>query len=178
MPSKLSDRPEELVRQFLTDNIRPGEIHNYDPQQTDTTATDFLPVTSDWSFRGDYYPIISVREDDGPTVPNSGNTNYNSVQGDGSGPNQFAVYPLTVSCQAVQEGAYLNGVSAEDLVQDLYAECKDRIQNNAGADLGGGQLLGMTPPTTTRSTDEPDSGDTITWIQKQGVVRFSVVDEP
>jgi len=178
MPSKLSERPEELVRQFLVDNLRVSELGGYDPQQTDTTATDFLPVTSDWSFRGDYYPIISVREDDGPTIPNSGNTNYNSLQGDGSGPNQFAVYPITISCQAVQEGAYLTGVNAQNLVKDLYSECKDRVQNNAGKDLGGGQLLGMTPPTVTRSTDEPDSSDTITWVQRQGTIRFSVVDEP
>lgn len=176
MPAKLTEAPEEEVRQFLVDNIRSTEIEGYDPNQTDTTATDFLPVTSDWSYRGDYYPIISVRETDGPTLPNSGNTNYNSIGKDG--PNQFSIYPITVSCQAVQEGAYLNGVSAEDLVSTLYEECKDRIQNSAGQQLGGVQLLGMTPPTTTRSTEEPDSGDTITWVQKQGTVNVSVLDTP
>lgn len=176
MPPKLTERPEEQVRQFLTTEIRPTEIEGYDPQQTDTTATDFLPVITDWSSRGDYYPIISVRETNGPTIPDSGNTNYNSFGQDG--PNQFSIYPITVSCQAVQEGAYLNGVDAEELVQTLYEECKDRIQNSAGEQLGGVQLLGMTPPTVTRSTEEPDNSDSITWLQYQGTANVSVIDTP
>ena len=178
MPSKLSERPEELVRQFLVDNIRTAEIHGYDPQQTDTTATDFLPVTSDWSFRGDYYPIISVREDDGPTVPNSGETNYNGLAGDGSGPTQFTTYPINISVQAVQEGAYLNGVSAEDLVYDIYSECHTQIQTNAETAVSEAHFVGMTPPTVTRSTDEPDSGDTITWVQRAGTISMGVTNTP
>jgi len=176
MPSKLSERPEELVRQFLADNIRSSEIYGYDPQQTDTTATDFLPVTSDWSFRGDYYPIISVRETDGPTVPNSGDTNYNGLGP--NGPNQYAIYPINISVQAVQEGAYLNGVSAEDLVYDLYQECHHQVQNNATTAVSEALFVGMTPPTVTRSTDEPDSGDTITWLQRSGTINMGVIDTP
>lgn len=178
MPSKLSERPEELVRNFLASNLRPGEMQGYDPQQTDTTATDFLPVTSDWSFRGDYYPIISVRETDGPTLPNSGNTNYNGLQGNGSGPNQYTIYPLNISVQAVQEGAYLNGTSAQDLVHDIYQECHHQIQNTTETAVSEALFVGMTPATVTRSTDEPDAGDTITWVQRQGTINMGVINEP
>lgn len=176
MPQKLSERPEELVAQFLRDNLRPAEIEGYNPQQTDPQETDFLPITSDWSFRGDYYPLISVRETDGPTIPNSGNTNYNGIGP--NGPNQYTIYPITISCQAVQEGSYLNSTEAETLVHDLYQECHHQIQNNATTAINESLFVGMTPATVTRSTDEADSGSTISWIQRQGTIRMGVINTP
>lgn len=181
MPSKLSERPEEQLRQFLTDNLRTSEIQGYDPNQTDETASDFMPVTSSWNKWGDTYPIVVVSEDDGPTVPNSGNTGYNGLQGNGSGVNQFAVYNITVSCQAVElehNSSYRNSTQADDLVDDLYQECHHQIQNNAGSAISDAIYVGLTPPTQTRSSTETDAGSTLTWIQRQGTAFMGVVDEP
>jgi len=181
MPQKLSDRPEQLVRDFIADTLRPSEIEGYDPQQTDPTANDFLPVTTDWSTRGDYYPIISIIETDGPTVPNSGNTGYNGLQGNGSGPNQYTIYNVTLSCQAVEidgSGGYLNGVDAATIVFELYQECHHQVQNNVETAVSEAQFAGMTPPTVTRSNEETDSGSTLEWIQRQGTVNVGIIDEP
>jgi hypothetical protein len=78
----------------------------------------------------------------------------------------------------VQEGAYLNGVSAQDLVYDLYQECHYQIQNNVTTAVSEALFVGMTPATVTRSTDEPDSGDTITWVQRSGTINLGVINEP
>jgi len=178
MPSKLSGPPEEQVRQYLADTLRPTEIEGYDPQQTDQTATDFLPVTNDWSYRGDYYPIIFVGEQESPTVPNSGQTGYNGLQSDGSGPNITNRKNITVSCQAVQGGAYLNQVDADDLVYTLYQEVKHQIQNNPASAISDALYLGITPSTQTRSSDETDSGSTENWVQRAGTIYMGVIDEP
>lgn len=181
MPSELSERPEELVRQYLTDSLRPAEIEGYDPNQTDTSQSDFLPITNDWSYRGDYYPIISVRETDGPSIPNAGNTNYNGVQGNGSGNNQYTIYPITVSCQAVQvdgTSPYRNSTSAETLVFKLYNECHAQVQEADSSAITDAIFIGMTPPTVTRSNEETDSGSTITWLQRQGTINMGVLNTP
>ena len=181
MPQKLSERPEELVRQFLVESLRPAEIEGYDPQQTDETATDFLPITSDWSFQGDYYPVISVRETDGPILPNSGNTNYNGIQGDGSGPNQYTVFPINIAVQAVQAAngmGYRNGTSARDITFQIYQECNDRIQNNVTSAVDEALFVGMTPPTVTRSNTEANGGSTTTWIQQAGTINLGVLNTP
>ena len=181
MPQTLSERPEELVRQHLVDTIRPAQVQGYDPQQTDETATDFLPITSDWSTRGDYYPIIVVQEQDGPTLPNSGNTNYNGVQGSGGGPNQYTIYPITVSVQAVElEGSasYLNGTTAREIVHDIYSEVHTQIQTNSTSAVSEALFVGLTPPTVTRSTEETDSGSTLEWYQRQGTCNMGVLNTP
>lgn len=181
MPQKLSERPERLLRQFLTDSIRPNEVQGYDPQQTDTTANDFLPVITDWSERGDYYPIISITETEGPTVPNGGESGYQSVRGDGTGPNQYIIYNITLSCQAVElEGssAYLNGTSPEDLVDDLFQECHHQIQNNATTAISEAAFISLTPATQTRSSDQTDSGSTLEWIQRQSTAQMGVLNTP
>lgn len=185
MPSTLSERPEELVRQFFVDNLSSGGMQGYDPKQDDPQASDFLPITTDWSFRGNYYPFISVRSTEGPTLPNSGDTNYNGLAGDGSGPIQRSDRSITVSVQATQgpdnDGApYLNNTKAENLVHDIYRECQDTVQANPALDLSnsGVILKGMTPPTITRNNEETDSGSTITWMQAQGTVAVDFTDEP
>jgi len=181
MPQKLSERPEELVRQFLVESLRPAEMEGYDPQQTDETATDFLSITSDWSFQGDYYPIISVRETDSPVIPNSGERNYNSIQGDGSGPNQFSVTPVTLSVQAVQAAdgmGYRNATSARDITFKIYQECHHQVQNNTTEAISEATFIGMTPPTVTRSNTEANGGSTTTWIQQQGTIDIGVIDTP
>ena len=180
MTTRLKQRPEDLVRIYIAENIDPAEIQGYDPTQSDRQAIDFLPVTTDWSERGNQYPFIAVRELDGPTIPDSGNSNYNSLQADGSGPNQQAIYPVTVSVQTMEGGGYLNGVDHDDLAQEIYDEVFQVIQDGAGAELDntGVQLLGMTPPTTTRSNNEDGNTDTQTWLQKQGTVNVQFIDTP
>jgi hypothetical protein len=137
-----------------------------------------LPVINDWSDYGDYYPIISIREDNGPVIPNSGETGYQSIQGDGSGPNQEVDYQVTLSCQAVEEGSYLNNTTAEQLVLKLYQECHHQIQNNPTTAVPEARQVGMTPATVTRSTEETDAGSTITWVQRQGTVDVNVLNTP
>jgi len=181
MPTKLSKRPEQLVRDFLAEAIRPSEIHGYDPQQTDQTANDWLPITTNWSKYGDTYPVIVVTETEGPSLPNSGTTNFNGQQGDGSGPNQYTVFNVTVSTQAVElenDSAYLDGVEADDLTHDLYQECRNRIQNNATTAVDEALATGLTPGTQTRSSEETDSGSTLTWIQRQGSCNTNVLLTP
>jgi len=178
MPQTLSERPEELLRQFFVANLRPNEIEGYNPKQTDQTATDFLPITDDWSDYGDYYPVVAVQETDGPTVPNSGVTNYNGQQGDGSGPNQTTTYNITVSCQAVQNGPYRNSVDYDTLTKTLYDECHTQVQTNSPSAIDEALTIGMTPPTQTRSEQELDSGSTETWVQRQGTVAVTVINTP
>jgi len=176
MPSKLSERPEELVRQYLTDNLTPSEMQGYNPQQTDPTASDFLPVTTNWSDWGDTYPKIVVTEREGPQIPNSGSTNANGMGPNGT--NQYSVHNVTLSCQAVEGESYRNGVEAEDLVHDLYSEVHSTLQNAPDA-IGEALWTGLpTPPTTTTSQDETDSGSTVTWIQRQGTVPVGVLYTP
>jgi len=178
MPRKLSERPEELVRQFLVDSIRPSEVEGYDPMQTDPSASDFLPVTNNWSTEGSYYPMVSVREMDGPTLPDSAGTNYNSQQGDGSGPNQYTVYNLTLSCQAIEGGSYRNDVDADDLALALYQECAHQIQVNPTSAVDEAAFISATPSTQSRSIDEDDSGSTTVWVQRQGSVAFGFLKTP
>jgi len=183
MPSQLSERPEELVRQYLTDNIVPGNIEGYDPNQTDETASDFMPVTSSWNKWGDTYPIIFVGEEDSPTVPNSGNTGFNGIQGDGSGPNSYSIKNITVSCQAVELGnssAYRNSVEADDLAYTLYQECHRLFQNNATTAISEALHSGLTPPDgiQTRNSEETDSGSTLNWIQRTGTCQVGVLNTP
>jgi hypothetical protein len=156
-------------------------MQSYDPQQTDTSQSDFLPVTRDWSTFGDTYPIIVVQETDGPTLPNSGNTNYNGLQGDGSGPNQYTIYPINVSVQAVElegTGSYLNGTSAREIIHDIYQEVHHQIQNNVGDAIGEALFVGMTPATVTRNTEETTSGSTLEWYQRAGTINMGVINEP
>ena len=178
MPQSLSERAEELVRQHLIDAIRPTEIHGYDPRQTNRSETDYLPVSCDWSNRGDHYPIIIVQENSGPQIPNSGNTGFNGQMGDGSGPTQYTIKNVTVSCQTLEGGAYLGGVNYDDLVKALYDECHHQFQNNTETAVSEALFAGMTPPTYSRNTEETDSGSTITWMQAQGTVNVGVLDTP
>jgi len=185
MPTKLTDPVEEQVRQFITDNIRPAEIEGYDPTQTDPTADDHLPVSSDYSQWGDAYPAVFVREGDGaggPTVPNSGTTGYNGLQGDGSGVNQTAVYNVSVSVQAVKPAEdmtmYLNGVGAEELVFEIYQEIHQQVQQNAEDALSEALFVGLSPPTVVRDNETTDSGSTATWIQRSGTASVGVINEP
>lgn len=185
MVTTLTEPVEEQLRQFITDEIRPAEIEGYDPQQTDPTADDHLPVSSDYSQWGDAYPAVFVREGDGaggPTVPGSGNTGYNGLQGDGSGVNQTAIYNVLVSVQAVKPAEdmdmYLNGVRAETLVFKIYQEIHQQIQTNAEDALSEALFVGLSPPTVTRDNEGTDSGSTATWVQRQGTATVGVINEP
>lgn len=176
--SKLSERAEELLRQFLVDSLRSSEMQGYDPQQTDPTASDFLPVTNNWDDWGETYPIIVVQETDGPTVPGGGQTNVTGLQGDGSGVNQYTIFNITLSAQAVQGETYRNGVDAPDIAHDLFSECRKQCQLNTTG-LDETLWLGTPPPgTQTRSTEETDSGSTETWVQRQSTVPIGVQFEP
>jgi len=155
-------------------------MQGYDPQQTDQTATDFLPITNSWSKWGDYYPVIYVAEDSGPQIPGGGEMNANGIQGDGSGVNQYSVHNITISVQVAEGGAYRNSTEYADLAQDIYSEIKQTIQNNR-FNLSDPLQLGIpTPATPTRSPGGEDSNgsDTLNWYQLTGTVPFSVLDTP
>jgi hypothetical protein len=177
MPQKLSEPLEDQIRKYIIQNATPSAMEGYDPTQSDTTASDFILVTSDNDNYGDYYPLIYVSEqDNGPTIPNSGNTNVNGVQGDGSGNNQFAIKDVTISVQAVENGPYLNNIDYDQLVFEIYAELQ-AIFGDPGI-LSDAIYVGeLTPPTITRSSDEQDNS-TETWIQRQGTVPVGIQFTP
>ena len=112
MPTKLSEPIEDRLRDWLETNLRASEMEGYDPDQTwseDSPPDNALIITTNWDDYGDFYPIIVVTDnDESAALPNSGETNFNGLQGDGSGPNQQANQPITVSCQAVEGQDYLN----------------------------------------------------------------------
>jgi len=181
MPQRIQTRPEQLLRDFLADTLDPAAIHGYDPQQTDQTATDFLPIVTDWSDRGDYFPVIVVSEEDGPTLPNSWASNYQSIQGNGSGPNQYVIYNITVSCQTVElehDSAYLGGTDADTLSFDLYQEVHDKIQNNSNTAIPDSAFVSLTPATQTRTSNETDAGSTLEFIQRQGTAQIGFLNQP
>lgn len=177
MPSKLSDRPEYKYKRFLDQNIRPAEIEGYNPQQTDQTATDFMPVTNSWSKFGDTYPLVFVGEQNGPSIPGGGNTNSNGIQGDGSGVNQYAIHDVTISVQVAEGGAYLGGIDYDDLAQAIYSEVHTITQDTTTA-LNETLWIGTpTPPTPTRNPGE-DNSDTLDWFQMQGSCPIGVQYTP
>jgi len=152
-------------------------MNGYDPKQTDTTETDYIPVTSQYNKWGETFPMVWVGEQDGPVLPNSGETNYNSLQGNGDGPNQQATHNVTVSVQVTEGGAYLNGVRYDDLAQDIYSEIRYQIQKETKLNSELLFLGGLTPPTPTRSPTD-DDGDTYGWMQYQGTVPLGVIYTP
>lgn len=131
MPQTLSENPEELVRQLLTDEWIPSNTEGYDPTTTDTTASDFLPISTDWN-TGDIYPIITVTNND-PTVPGGGETNVTGKQGDGSGNNQRRLETMQLTVQASGDTDYLNDVTAHQICETLYNEAFRVLWDNQSA---------------------------------------------
>jgi len=174
MVQKLTDRIEDQIRGYLVDNIRPAEIEGYDPTQSDTTASDFILVTSDNDNYGDYYPLIFISNNAGASVIGGGETNISSIQGDGSGNNQNAQYTVTIQCQAVENGPYLNGVSYDDLAFTLFQEVKFQIKQAQYSDFTDLTYIGeLTPAPVERSSSEQDNS-TQTWSQFAGTVPVGV----
>lgn len=174
MPQKLSEKVEDQLRKYLVNNIRPSEIEGYDPTQSDTTASDFILVTSDNDNYGDYYPLIFVSNNSGTSVPGGGETNVTSIQGDGSGHNQRARYTPEIQCQAVENGPYRNNTDYDDLAFTLYQEVKYQIKQATAADIADFSSIGeLTPAPIDRSSDEQDSS-TETWAQYAGTVPIDV----
>jgi len=178
MPQKLSEPIEDQIREYVVNNIQPSEIQGYDPTQNDTTASDFILVTSDNDNYGDYYPLIFVSNNQDATVPGGGETNITSVQGDGSGNNQNAQYGVTIQCQAVENGPYLNNTAYDQLAFELYQEVKYQIAQADASDFNDFQYVGQLPPSPNeRSSDEQDSS-TETWIQYAGTFPVGVIFNP
>lgn len=177
MPQKLSEAPEESIRQFLVDNLRPTEMEGYNPLQTDPTASDFLPITNNWSDLGDTYPIIVI-QGEGPTIIGGGETGFTGIQGDGSGANQYTLENMTVSVQAVEGQSYRNGVKPRELTYTIFSEVHHQIQTNVTTAISEAQWATVSPPTLTENEQETDSGSTITWFQRQGTAGFAWQNEP
>jgi len=174
MPPKLSEPIEDQLREYVVNNIRPSEIEGYDPTQSDTTASNFILVTSDNDNYGDYYPLIFIGNNGGATVPGGGDTNITSIQGDGSGNNQRAQYNVTIQCQAVENGPYRNDVAYDTLAFELYQEVKFQLKDASASDIADFSSIGELPPSpNNRSSDEQDNS-TETWIQYSGDVPIEV----
>jgi hypothetical protein len=179
MPSKLTQRPEELIRSYLVSAVRPGEIEGYDPTQTDPQANDYLPFTTDYSRWGETYPLVWFGEEDSPTVPNSGETGFNGLQGDGSGPNIYEIHNITVSVQTLESDSgagYLNQTEYDTLAFEIYNEIKHQIQNNTTGVNSDFQFVGISPSTPLR--DAGEESDTTTFYQESGTIFVGVIDEP
>ena len=178
MPPKLSEPIEDQIRDYVVSEIDPTEIQGYDPTQSDTTASDFILVTSDNDNYGDYYPLIFVSNNEDGTVPGGGETNITSIQGDGSGNNQRAQYTVTIQCQAVENGPYLNDTDYDQLAFELFQEVKLRIKEADESDFNDFSSVGeLTPSPIDRSSDEQDSS-TETWVQYSGTVPITVEYTP
>lgn len=131
MPTQLSENPEEKVRQLLTDEWDNTNTAGYDPTITDPTNSNFLPISTNWN-SGDIYPIITVTNND-PTVPGGGETGFQSVQGDGSGPNQQRFENMLVTIQAAEDTEYNSSLTAHEVCQTLSAEIDRIIIDNVNA---------------------------------------------
>ena len=178
MPAKLTTPIEDQVREYLVQNLRPAEIEGYDPTQSDTTAQDFILVTSDNDNYGDYYPLIYISNNAGTSVIGGGETNVSSLQGDGTGNNQNAQYSLTIQCQAVENGPYLNDTPYDELAFTLFQEVKYQLNQATKSDFDGFSYIGnITPAPIERSSDEQDSS-TETWAQYAGTLPVGVIFTP
>jgi len=178
MPPKLSAPIEDQLREYIVNNIRPSEIEGYDPTQSDTTASDFILVTSDNDNYGDYYPLIYISNNAGTSVPGGGDTNITSIQGDGSGNNQRAQYTPTIQCQAVENGPYRNDTAYNQLAFELYQEVKFQLKEASASDFTDFSSVGeLEPADIDRSSDEQDSS-TETWAQYAGTVPIEVQFTP
>jgi hypothetical protein len=171
MPTqKLPEKVEDQVRKYLVDALRPAEIEGYDPTQGDTTAQDYILITSDNDNYGDYYPLIYVSNNAGASVIGGGDTNISSIQGDGSGNNQNAQYSVTIQCQAVENGPYLNDTKYDTLAFELFQEVKYQLKQADKSDFDGFSYVGeLTPSGVERSSDAQDNS-TETWAQYSGTV--------
>ena len=182
MPTKLTDPIDDTLRDFFENNIRPSEVLGYNPDQTwpeDNPPDDALIVTTNWDEYGDFYPIIVVTDNENaPVVPNSGETNYNSLQGDGSGPNQYLNQPITVSCQATEGKDYLTGVGPKTVARKLAQECHQLIQTNSEGVSSEYIWNGATPPIHTQSNTEENGTSTDTWHQYSLTVDVGYINEP
>lgn len=174
MPQKLTSPIEDQVRQYLVSALRPAEIEGYDPTQSDTTASDFILVTSDNDNYGDYYPLIFISNNAGASVIDGGETNISSIQGDGSGNNQNAQYSVTIQCQAVENGPYRNNTAYDDLAFALYQEVKYQINQAEASDFSDLSYVGnLTPAPVERSSNEQDNS-TETFSQYAGTAPVGV----
>jgi len=174
MPQKLTEPVEDQVRKYLVDALRPSEIEGYDPTEGDGTAADYILVTSDNDNYGDYYPMIFVSNNDGASVIDGGETNISSIQGDGSGNNQNAQYSVTIQCQAVENGPYLNNTDYDQLAFELYQEVKFQLKEADNTDFTDFTYIGeLTPAPIDRSSNEQDNS-TETWSQYAGTVPVGV----
>lgn len=134
-PKQLSETPAEIVRQLVVDNWGNPDVPNggFNANQTDPTADDFLPITTNWAGFGDTFPIISFTNTD-PTVPGGGETGVSGIQGNGSGPNQRRLETLTVTVMAERGEDYPNGEDAHALVRTLYEHVFQIVWNNQHAE--------------------------------------------
>ncbi len=157
-PKTLSETPEEIVRQLITDEWGTPDVPTggYDATQTDPDATDFLPVTTNWAGFGNTYPVISLTNND-PTVPGGGDTNVTGVQGDGSGPNQrrFETMTMTVMASERDDGDY-QGEDAHSIVKILYDHAFQVVWNNQHAP-NHSEINGFYPTPGTHTTPSDDS---------------------
>jgi len=182
MPTKLSEPIEDRLREWIEANIRPSEVDGYDPNQTwpeDNPPNDALIVTTNWDEYGDFYPVVVVTDDDnGAVVPNSGETNFNGLQGDGSGVNQTTTQPVTISCQATEGQDYLSGDGPKLTAFRLAQEVHQLFQDNAEGVDSDYLFNGATPPVHTRSNTEENGDSTDTWHQYQFTVDVGYVNTP
>lgn len=172
MPTTLSENPEEIVRQLLVDEWGVSSVPTggYDASQTDPTATDFLPITTNWAGFGDTYPIISVTNND-PTVPGGGQTGITGIQGNGSGPNQHRLETMVITVMA-ERGTDYQGEDAHTIVNTLYDHVHQIVWGNIHApnhsDVHG---FYVTPGTHTTGSDDSTTTEqysgsvTLDWLK-------------
>jgi hypothetical protein len=77
---------------------------------------------------------------------------------------------VTIQCQAVENGPYLNDTTYDTLAFELFQEVKYQIKQASKADFDGFSYVGeLTPSGVERSSDAQDNS-TETWAQYAGTV--------
>lgn len=178
MPGGLSDTADELVRDYLTNNLQPANIGGYDPDQSPTEGnypSNFLPITTDWSNEANHYPII-VCQPESSTVLGGGDTGYTSVQGDGSGVNQDTQENVLVSVQTLEGSSYLSDRDAKETGRLIKNGVHALIQSNA-ASPPEGYVFSVEPFGLTPDPGE-EASNTDTWYQYQSTVTITYTNTP
>jgi hypothetical protein len=169
MPTELSKKAEQKIRDILVNNWDATNTAGYDPTSTPSDA-DFVRI-HDGTYEASYAdPQISITHPNGESVASA--TNYSGFQGDGSGLNQDRVGNPLIQCWAetLDDGDY-RGESAEDIVRLLRLEVERVVQAHASADP---EFFYVSVEWDGRN---PDNTATPTW-QSQLTAQYQWLKEP
>lgn len=107
MTVSLSDRPEQLIRDFLVDNWDPANTNGFDPTNEDPEDPEFLPISTSVTNVGQHYPNVVVSFGN---ETSAGNTSYNYLTSNGPGQVRDGSVIVTVRSEETSSPSYLGHV--------------------------------------------------------------------